>query len=117
MKLYPQKAPHIRSDTSNKTVMGDVIITLAALYFMAACYYGRRVLELGLLSVAVCWGADALCVWRTSLPSLSPSRPLGGWATTFLTRRRRGWPSPSPAGPPKCSPTPSPTPPWTFGGR
>jgi len=41
MKLYPQKAPHIRSDTSNKTVMGDVIISLAALFFMAACFYGR----------------------------------------------------------------------------
>ncbi len=76
MKLYPQKAPHIRSDTSNKTVMGDVIITLAALYFMAACYYGRRVLELGLLSVAVCWGADALCVWlrgrRVTIRDYSP---------------------------------------------
>ena len=50
MKLFPKKAPHIRSDTSNKTVMGDAIVTLAALYFMAACYYGRRALLLGLLS-------------------------------------------------------------------
>jgi len=76
MKLLPQKAPHIRSDTSNKTVMGDAVITLAALYFMAACYYGQRAIRLGLLSVAVCWGADALCVWlrgrRASLRDFSP---------------------------------------------
>ena len=40
MKLIPKKAPHIRSDTNNKTVMGDAVVTLAALYFMGACYYG-----------------------------------------------------------------------------
>ena len=62
MKLYPQKAPHIRSDTSNKTVMGDAIVTLAALYFMAACYNGQRAIVLGLLSVGVCWAANTLCV-------------------------------------------------------
>lgn len=62
MKLFPKKAPHIRSDTSNKTVMGDVIVTLAALYFMSACYYGQRAVTLGLLSVAVCWAANTACV-------------------------------------------------------
>ena len=62
MKLFPKKAPHIRSDTSNKTVMGDAIVTLAALYFMAACYYGRRALLLGLLSVGVCLTANTVCV-------------------------------------------------------
>lgn len=76
MKLIPKKAPHIRSDTNNKTVMGDAVVTLAALYFMAACYYGRRAIHLGLLSVAVCWGADALCVWlrgrKVSLRDFSP---------------------------------------------
>lgn len=76
MKLIPKKAPHIRSDTNNKTVMGDAVVTLAALYFMAACYYGQRAIRLGLLSVAVCWCADAACVWlrgrRVSLRDFSP---------------------------------------------
>lgn len=60
MKLFPKKAPHIRSDTSNKTVMGDAIVTLAALYFMAACYNGQRAIVLGLLSIGVCWTANTL---------------------------------------------------------
>ena len=76
MKLIPKKAPHIRSDTNNKTVMGDAVVTLAALYFMAACYYGQRAIRLGLLSVVVCWCADAACVWlrgrRVSLRDFSP---------------------------------------------
>lgn len=76
MKLTPQKAPHIRSDTTNKTVMGDAVVTLAALYFMAACYYGQRALRLGALSVAVCWAADAVCVAlrgrKVSLRDFSP---------------------------------------------
>lgn len=76
MKLTPKKAPHIRSDTNNKTVMGDAVVTLAALYFMAACYYGRRAIHLGLLSVAVCWAADAACVAlrgrKVSLRDFSP---------------------------------------------
>ena len=76
MILTPKKAPHIRSDTSNKTVMGDAMVTLAALYFMAACYYGQRAIRLGLLSVAVCWAADLACVAlrrrRASLRDLSP---------------------------------------------
>ena len=76
MKLLPKKAPHIRSDVSNKTVMGDAVVTLAALYFMAMCYHGYRAVLLGLLSVAVCWGADALCVAlrgrRVNLRDFSP---------------------------------------------
>lgn len=62
MKLFPKKAPHIRSDTSNKTVMGDAIVTLAALYFMSACYNGRRALQLGAVSILVCLAANTLCV-------------------------------------------------------
>lgn len=77
MKLFPKKAPHIRSDTSNKMVMGDAVVTLAALYFMSVCYYGQRAVQLGLLSVAVCWGADAFCVWlrgrKVSLRNFSPA--------------------------------------------
>lgn len=76
MKLFPKKAPHIRSDTSNKTVMGDAIVTLAALYFMAACYNGQRAIVLGLLSVGVCWTANTLCVLlrgrRANLRDFSP---------------------------------------------
>lgn len=76
MKLFPQKAPHIRSDTSNKTVMGDAIVTLAALYFMAACYNGRRAIHLGLFSIGVCWLSNTLCVLlrgrRVNLRDFSP---------------------------------------------
>lgn len=77
MKLTPQKAPHIRSDTTNKTVMGDALVTLAALYFMAACYYGQRAIRLGLLSVAVCWAVDLCCVaLRGRRPSLRDFSPV-----------------------------------------
>lgn len=62
MKLFPKKAPHIRSDSSNKTVLGDAIVTLAALYFMSACYNGQRAVVLGLLSIGVCWAANTACV-------------------------------------------------------
>lgn len=77
MILSKQKAPHIRSDTSNKTVMGDAVVTLFALYFMAACYYGQRAIRLGVLSVAVCWAADAACVaLRRHRPSLRDFSPV-----------------------------------------
>lgn len=61
MKLTYHLAPHIRSSSSNRTVMGDAVVTLAALYIMAAFYYGERALMLGAVSVAVCVCADVLC--------------------------------------------------------
>lgn len=77
MKLHPKRAPHIHSDTTNKTVMGDAVVTLAALYFMAVCYYGQRAIRLGLLSVAVCWAADAACVaLRGRRPGLRDFSPV-----------------------------------------
>ena len=77
MKLMPKKAPHIRSDVNNKTVMGDAVLALAALYFMAACYHGYRALHLCALSVAVCWAADLFCTLlrgrRVNLRDFSPA--------------------------------------------
>lgn len=65
MKLTARIAPHIRNSISNKTVMGDAVITLLAVYVIAWFYYGMRAVALGGLSVAVCWGADSLCtLWR-----------------------------------------------------
>ncbi len=62
MILQPKPAPHIRSAVSNQSVMGDVILTLMALYVMAAFYYGPRALALGLCGVLTCWAADFVCV-------------------------------------------------------
>ncbi len=65
MKLTPRIAPHIRSSVSNKTVMGDAVISLAAVYVIAWFYYGLRAVALGALSAGVCWSADILCtLWR-----------------------------------------------------
>lgn len=65
MKLTPRIAPHIRSGVSNKTVMGDAVIILLAVYVIAWFYYGLRAVVQGVLSVGICWGVDVLCVlWR-----------------------------------------------------
>ena len=65
MKLTARIAPHIRNSTSNKTIMGDAVITLLAVYVIAWFYYGVRAVVLGALSIAICWAADALCtLWR-----------------------------------------------------
>lgn len=61
MKLSYHLAPHIRSGLSNRSVMGDAIITLLAIYTMAAFYYGHRALVLGAFSVVVCVVADTVC--------------------------------------------------------
>lgn len=61
MKLSYHLAPHIRSGSSNRTVMGDMIITLGAIYIMAVFYYGQRALVLGAVSVATCVVADIIC--------------------------------------------------------
>lgn len=56
-----RSAPHIRSAISNKSVMGDVIVTMFALYFICIFYYGLRPLLTGVLCTAVCFVADMLC--------------------------------------------------------
>lgn len=61
MKLTYHLAPHIRSTVSNRTVMGDAVITLLAIYIMSAFYYGERALWLCGISVATCTVADMLC--------------------------------------------------------
>lgn len=65
MKLTPRMAPHIRSSVSNKTVMGDIVIILLAVYVMAWFCYGLRAIIQGILSIGICWLVDILCVlWR-----------------------------------------------------
>ncbi len=54
MKLIPRDAPHIRHSDNTKMVMGDVIISLLPLYFMAFSFYGWRVVTLMLTSAATC---------------------------------------------------------------
>jgi len=61
MKLIPRDAPHIRHSDSNKTMMGDMILTLLPFYLIGVCFYGLRVVLLMLLSAAVCWLADLVC--------------------------------------------------------
>lgn len=57
--LYPP--PHIRHRDSNRTLTGDVLIVLMALYFMAAYYYGMRAITLGLFAAGVALVCDLLC--------------------------------------------------------
>ncbi len=61
MKLIQHDAPHIRHSDSNKTVMGDVILTLMALYLIAVSFYGPRVFVMLLVSVLCCTLTDMLC--------------------------------------------------------
>lgn len=60
MRLDHHLAPHIRSGSSNLTVMGDAVITLGALYIMAGFYYSERAIYLGLVSVFTCVAADVI---------------------------------------------------------
>lgn len=62
MKLIPRDAPHIRHSDNTKTMMGDVIISLLPLYFMAFSFYRWRVVVLMLVSVAVCVFSEVFCV-------------------------------------------------------
>lgn len=61
MQLIPRNAPHIRHSDNNKTLMGDMILTLLPLYIIGVCFYGPRVLVTMLLSALVCWLCDLLC--------------------------------------------------------
>ena len=61
MKLTRRLAPHVRSSVSNRAIMGDAVVTLAALYCMAYFYYGPRALVLAGVSVATCVLADNFC--------------------------------------------------------
>ncbi len=76
MKLSSPVAPHIRGIRNNRSVMLDMIVTLAAVYFMAWYYYGQRALLLGAVSVVTCVAADLVCTLlrghRPQLTDLSP---------------------------------------------
>jgi len=61
MKLTHHFPPHIRSRENNVTVMGDAILALLPLYFMACFFYGFRALLLGLTGIFTCLVADLLC--------------------------------------------------------
>ena len=61
MRVDIHSAPNIRNNVSNRTVMGDVIITTLAIYAMCFFYYGERSLVLGAISVLTCSIADILC--------------------------------------------------------
>lgn len=53
--------PHIRGRDSNKTMMDDVLIVLAAIYLMACYYYGARAAVLGVFSLMVAIACDIVC--------------------------------------------------------
>ncbi|MCI8443175.1 MAG: RnfABCDGE type electron transport complex subunit D [Provencibacterium sp.] len=59
LKTY--NPPHIRGRDSNKTMMDDVLIVLAAIYLMACYYYGARAAVLGLFSLLVAILCDIVC--------------------------------------------------------
>ena len=54
MNLMNSRPPHIRSRESNISIMGDMVIALLPLYFMAYFFYGSHVAVLGAVSVIDC---------------------------------------------------------------
>ncbi|MEG2039460.1 MAG: RnfABCDGE type electron transport complex subunit D, partial [Oscillospiraceae bacterium] len=61
MKLIPQQPPHIRHSDSNKSIMGDILIAMTGLFFMAAYFYGFRAIAIGLTAVSTCIAAQIFC--------------------------------------------------------
>ena len=56
-------APYIKPPTTTRGIMVDVMLCMAALYLIAAFYYGWRTVMLGVVSMAVCM----LCEWLGSI--------------------------------------------------
>ena len=56
-------APYIKHPTTTRGIMLDVMLCMAALYLIAAFYYGWRAVMLGVVSMAVCM----LCEWLGSI--------------------------------------------------
>lgn len=59
--LRAYNPPHIRGRDSNKTIMDDVLIVLAAIYLMASYYYGVRAVVLGLFALLTALVCDIVC--------------------------------------------------------
>lgn len=53
-------APYIKHPTTTRSIMLDMMLCMAALYLIAAFYYGGRALMLGLVSMLVCMAAELL---------------------------------------------------------
>lgn len=64
-------APYIKHPATTRGIMMDVMLCMAALYLIAAFYYGGRAIMLGLVSMAVCM----LCEWLGSLLRLERHNP------------------------------------------
>ena len=64
-------APYIKHPATTRGIMLDVMLCMAALYLIAAFYYGGRAIMLGLVSMAVCM----LCEWLGSLLLLERHNP------------------------------------------
>ena len=62
MRLSASDAPHIRKGETTRVVMGDVILTMAILYLMAAYYYGPRAVMLGITGILAAAASEILCV-------------------------------------------------------
>ena len=76
MKLSLHTSPYIRYRESCRTVMSDMVIAVAPLYFMACFYYGIRALVVGLTAVLTCLAAD----WLASLVSGNHQINLRDWS-------------------------------------
>ena len=76
MNLINSRPPHIRSRESNFSVMGDMVIALIPLYFMAFFFYGSQVAVLGGVSVLTCVLLDVACTYisgrKVGVLDLSP---------------------------------------------
>lgn len=61
IKPSSMMAPHIKHPTTNRSIMLDVILCMAALYLIATFYFGLRAIVLGVISGTVCALSDLLC--------------------------------------------------------
>ena len=65
-------APYIKHPTTTRGIMLDVMLCMAALYLIAAFYYGWRAVMLGVVSMAVCM----LCEWLAAFCGWSATTPM-----------------------------------------
>ena len=57
------KAPFLRNNTSVQSLMGDMLTVMPFIYTMPIFFYGFRVLKNLIISLAVCYLLDQLCLY------------------------------------------------------
>ena len=68
MTVKRSLAPHVRTETSVRTMMGDVVVALLFVLVIPTVYYGPRVLVLAGVTVGVCMLCELLFALITHMP-------------------------------------------------